>query len=498
MAAVLAAAALSVWALDAAAQNTFGDDDGGAHEPAIDVLAAEGILAGTECGDGLICPERPFRRWVMGVWMIRAAGHAQSQAPTRFADVSSGLWWAPYVERLAELGITSGCGAEPVRYCPYQPVTRGQMATFLVRAFDLDAGPTAGFTDTAGNRHAANIDALAAAEVTAGCSAAPVRYCPDEPVTRGQMATFLARALGLVSLPGGSAPASPASPDAMAAEEVLAGLTVASERRTGYDRDLFAHWSDLDRDGCDTRREVLIRDSRIDIVYDPNRTCWIIAGRWYSHYDDVWVDAASSLDIDHLVPLAEAWDSGASGWGADLREAFANDEAALIAVTARSNRRKSASDPAEWMPSNRDFTCPYVAGWVGTKARWGLSVDRREADYLSGLLTGVCAGLTIDIATPFLDFPVLETPGLEFPTLLSPVAPSSGAGPAAPADPPADTPGGGARPPDPGNTKNCSDFDTREDAQEWFDRYFPHYGDVAKLDGNGDGRACESLPRRQE
>ena len=449
-AAATAAAAGLVWAAGASAQDAFGDDDGGAHEPAIDALAEEGVLEGTECGRGRICPGGPFHRWVMGVWIIRALGERPSQSDTRFTDVAAGSWWAPHVERLAEMGVTSGC------------------------------------------------------------SVRPLRYCPDRPVTRGQMAAFLARALGLVAVPAPpqSSPPASGSTATLAAEEVLAGLAVAPERRTGYNRDLFDHWSDLDGDGCDTRREVLIRDSRIDVGYDSGRTCWIVSGRWYSHYDNVWVADSSSLDIDHLVPLAEAWDSGASGWSADLREAFANDEAALIAVTARSNRAKSASDPAEWMPSNQEFTCPYAAGWVATKARWGLSVDQREKSFLGGLLAGACSGLTIKIDAPFLDFPVLQAPGLSFPTLSSPLAPSSGgssppppatpaspsAPPAPPTPPPAD---GGAAPPNPGNTKNCSDFDTREDAQEWFDRYFPHYGDVARLDRNGDGQACESLPRRR-
>ena len=399
---------------------------------------------GTECGSGLFCPDEDFQRWVMGVWITRALGEGPSEQGTRFTDVDGGRWWAARVERLAEMGVTSGCSSQPLR------------------------------------------------------------YCPDRPVTRGQMASFLARALGLVALPS-SAPSSPpappnitpSSPGALAADEVLAGLPVAPERRTGYNRALFSHWSDLDRDGCDTRREVLIRDSRIDVVFDSSRTCWIVSGRWHSRYDDQWVSDASSLDIDHLVPLAEAWDSGASGWGAGLREAFANDEAALIAVSARSNRSKSASDPAEWMPSNQAFTCPYAGGWVATKARWGLSVDQREKNFLAGLLAGTCSGLMIDLATPFLDFPVLQTPGIAFPTLAAPLAFAPGAGqpPEQPEAPPA---ADGEPPPNPGNTKNCSDFDTRDDAQEWFDRYFPHYGDVARLDGDRDGKACTSLPPRRE
>ena len=105
------------------------------------------------------------------------------------------------MERLAELRITQGYATQPARYCPDGPVTRGQMATFLVRTFDLDPSPTAGFHDTTGHTHATGIGALAAAGITAGCSTLPPRFCPDAPVTRGQMATFLARALKLVPLP---------------------------------------------------------------------------------------------------------------------------------------------------------------------------------------------------------------------------------------------------------------------------------------------------------
>ena len=113
----------------------------------------------------------------------------------RFADVDPDAWWANYVELLADLGITAGCKTDPLRYCPHQPVPRAQMATFLVRALDLDPAPSAGFADTEGNTHQANIDALAAAGITAGCKTDPLRYCPDQPVTRAQMATFLVRAL---------------------------------------------------------------------------------------------------------------------------------------------------------------------------------------------------------------------------------------------------------------------------------------------------------------
>ena len=180
----------------------FGDDDGSVHEAAIDALAETGVVDGTECGEGLFCPADPILRWVMAVWLIRALGESPStEAGTRFGDVDAAEWWTPHVERLADLGITHGCGTEPLRFCPHEAVNRGQMATLLVRAVGLDAADPAGFVDTAGTTHETNIDALAAAGVTAGCAKDPLRYCPTEATTRAQMATFLARAFGLLPPP---------------------------------------------------------------------------------------------------------------------------------------------------------------------------------------------------------------------------------------------------------------------------------------------------------
>ena len=99
------------------------------------------------------------------------------------------------MERLADLEVTRGCSADPPRFCPDQAVSRGQMAALLVRAFDLEPAEPAGFTDTGSNTHKDDIDALAAAGITKGCDTDPLRYCPDQPVTRAQMATLLVRAL---------------------------------------------------------------------------------------------------------------------------------------------------------------------------------------------------------------------------------------------------------------------------------------------------------------
>ena len=111
-------------------------------------------------------------------------------------------WWAAHTDRLADLEVTQGCATGPLRFCPDRPVTRGQMTAFLQRAFNLGPGRPARFVDVAPTSvFAASIDTLAVARVTAGCATDPPRYCPQKAVTRGQMATFLARALGIIETP---------------------------------------------------------------------------------------------------------------------------------------------------------------------------------------------------------------------------------------------------------------------------------------------------------
>jgi hypothetical protein len=128
---------------------------------------------------------------------------------------------------------------------------------------------------------------------------------------------------------------------------VLAQLTVAPANPAGYDRSLFVHWIDADSNGCDTREEVLIRTSTVPVTKGSG--CTITAGSWTSWYDGATWTAPSDVDIDHLVPLGEAWASGADAWTADQRRAYANDltlPVALQAVTDNVNQSKGDRDPA--------------------------------------------------------------------------------------------------------------------------------------------------------
>lgn len=175
------------------------------------------------------------------------------------------------------------------------------------------------------------------------------------------------------------------------ARTILNSLASAPEDRTGYDRALFPHWIDADGNGCDTRAEVLNEESRESITTDAN--CTVLTGRWYSYYDSASWTNASDVDIDHVVALAEAWDSGARKWSATDRQDFANDladPATLEAVTDDVNASKSDSDPAEWLPPEFATHCVYGTQWVHIKYRWRLTVDDRERAALERLLSGWC------------------------------------------------------------------------------------------------------------
>ncbi|MEU0221854.1 HNH endonuclease family protein [Streptomyces sp. NPDC006265] len=198
-------------------------------------------------------------------------------------------------------------------------------------------------------------------------------------------ATALISSVGLFNAPTASA-ALPTPVSAATARSYLATLTVATENRTGYDRDLFPHW--ITQSGtCNTREVVLKRDGT---NVQQNSSCAATSGSWYSPYDGATWTAASDLDIDHLVPLAEAWDSGAGSWTTSRRQSFANDltRPQLIAVTDNVNQSKGDQDPATWMPSRTTYRCTYVRAWVQVKYYYDLSVDSAEKSALQNYLAG--------------------------------------------------------------------------------------------------------------
>lgn len=172
---------------------------------------------------------------------------------------------------------------------------------------------------------------------------------------------------------------------------VLSSIRVENENGSGYNRSLFEHWVDADSNGCNTRYEVLIRDSDVRPTVSPG--CSLSGGSWYSAYDGFISADSGTFDIDHLIPLKEAWDSGARNWTDGRRKLFANDltdRRTLIAVSASSNRGKSDNDPSNWLPSNEAYVCPYIIDWTDVKAKWGLTMDQSEAGRIRGLLSDTC------------------------------------------------------------------------------------------------------------
>jgi hypothetical protein len=180
---------------------------------------------------------------------------------------------------------------------------------------------------------------------------------------------------------GTARPRAPASLDAQ-----IALLTVApADPPTGYDPSRFPHWEDVDGNGCDARCEVLARQRRHDL---PG----LASGGWLSAYDGYTTDDPAELDIDHVVPLGEAWVSGAARWDPARREAFANDLVSpeLLAVTAATNRSKGDRDPASWQPPNDADWCAYASSWVAVKLAWQLSADPAEVAALRNM-AGACS-----------------------------------------------------------------------------------------------------------
>jgi hypothetical protein len=224
------------------------------------------------------------------------------------------------------------------------------------------------------------------------------------------MAAVLATALGCTVAVAPPAEAANRQP----AVKVLSSLPVSSEVDSGYSRDLFRHWIDASGDGCDTREEVLISERVSGTVVG----CRVIGGRWRSLYDGAVTSNSSSFDVDHMVPLKEAWDSGGWRWSAGTREDYANDLGyahSLVAVSASSNRSKSDRDPTEWLPPLG--RCAYAKSWIGVKYRWRLSVNPAEKSTLTRVLAD---------CPPLMVLPALAS-RVENPNVQSPSSTSSSA-----------------------------------------------------------------------
>lgn len=182
-----------------------------------------------------------------------------------------------------------------------------------------------------------------------------------------------------------SAPTPPGIPTASTAKSELASLTVAAQgSQDGYSRDLFPHWITISGN-CDTRETVLKRDGT-NVV--QSSSCAATSGTWVSPYDGATWTAASDLDIDHLVPLSNAWKSGAAAWTTAQRQTFANDltHPQLLAVTDNVNESKGDSGPEDWKPPLQSYWCTYAEMWVKVKSVYDLTITSAEKSALTSML----------------------------------------------------------------------------------------------------------------
>jgi hypothetical protein len=177
----------------------------------------------------------------------------------------------------------------------------------------------------------------------------------------------------------------PNIPSKATAQSELDDLVVTAEgSMASYARELFPHWGTVSGT-CNTRETVLKRDGGAVAV---DGACYPVSGSWYSQYDGVTLTSAAAVDIDHVVPLAEAWRSGASSWAASMRQRFANDlsNPQLIAVSGSSNRSKSDQDPSTWTP-RAAYGCTYSKLWIGSKHAWSLRMQPAEKSAVQSLLS---------------------------------------------------------------------------------------------------------------
>ncbi len=159
--------------------------------------------------------------------------------------------------------------------------------------------------------------------------------------------------------------------------------------KTGYSRAQFPHWSDLDRNGCDARNDILKRDLTDVIFKAGTRDCKVISGVLLDPFSNkvlTFTSVKSAVDIDHLVALSNAWQTGAAYFDRSKRSQIANDPLNLLAVDARLNRQKGDGDAATWLPPHKPFRCEYVSRQVAVKAKYSLWVTAAEKDAITRVL----------------------------------------------------------------------------------------------------------------
>ena len=287
-------------------------------------------------------------------------------------------------------------------------------------------------------------------------------------------------------------------PTAQPARPVALVLTITVSERPGripgYDRRDWDHWTDADRDCQDARQEVLIAESTVPVSFTDDRRCRVASGSWTDPYTGDVVEDPGRLDVDHMVPLANAHASGGHAWSEERKELYANSlryPGHLIAVTASANRSKGADAPGEWRPPDRTYWCRYATDWVVIKNEWGLTATEREAAALREMLDTCDHAVFLQFSEPE-DAPPAPTAVTTAPT----PTPAARQPTSEPREPTATAVSGapGTKYDPDGPDRNCSDFDTWAEAQAFYVAAGGPGLDPHRLDRDGNSIACESLP----
>ncbi|MEU5844242.1 DUF1524 domain-containing protein [Rhodococcus sp. NPDC047139] len=324
----------------------------------------------------------------------------------------------------------------------------------------------------------------------AGCDAAVEDTPPAPAVSAERSPAPRPESSPTTASPTTTSPASAGAPNpagqtaSAASSEALARLATLPIKgrapKTGYDRDLFGQaWSDdvsveFGGNGCDTRNDILRRDL-VDIVYKPGtRDCVVASGTLDDRYTGTTIaftrgqDTSSAVQIDHVVALSDAWQKGAQQLDAGTRADFANDPRNLQAVDGPANQQKGDGDAATWLPPNRAYRCTYVARQIEVKAIYGLWVTQAEHDAMARVLTECGGGIPAAATTTNTPAPAPEPAPAPAPAQPEPLAPA----PSAPAEV---------------YFENCAAARAAGAAP----LYAGQPGYRPKMDGDGDGVACE-------
>lgn len=162
-----------------------------------------------------------------------------------------------------------------------------------------------------------------------------------------------------------------------------------AEPEPEYNRREWRHWIDEDKDCQDTRQEVLVAESTTPVTFTDEKRCRVASGTWEDAYTGKTFESPSSLDVDHVVALRDAFDSGGKDWDADRRKGYANDLSdprSLRAVALGANRSKGSRGPDEWLPVNESFRCQYIQEFIAIKQAWGLELADGEQAVLDYML----------------------------------------------------------------------------------------------------------------